>query len=65
MSSGREIVGTLMANLERIDETTDWDPNDINNDSIINLIEVKGMITYAQRKLNKIAKREGWQKNER
>jgi hypothetical protein len=53
-------VPELSVSIEKLLNEFNWNPHDIGNESIINLIEVKAMFIYAQKKLNKIMKREGY-----
>ena len=57
-SSDQHSIFTILDGLDVIETDSDWDPKSVTNESRINLIEVKAMIIYAKKKLNKILDRE-------
>jgi len=51
-------IPELLDGIECLLAESTWHPNSISNDSVINLIEVKGDLIRARKKLLKIVERE-------
>ncbi len=59
-SEGKQVLCDLGHGIGKLRSETIWHTHDLSNESMVNMVEIKAMLIYAERKINKIYKREGF-----